>query len=152
MCDIRSAIAKLKIFCTNVELISAMKLCGFGLGALGWNLRAKFERRGQGTTQIGNGIWTRFSSKLTVNDCNYGGPSIMKVKFWSVTFQNEEIGALQRNFLKNAKIRFTKNNKTDKLASCPPAFREIGIAERQFCGGRTNNRCENSHLPFRRRK
>ena len=31
MCYIRSAIAKLKIFCTNVELISDMKLCGFGL-------------------------------------------------------------------------------------------------------------------------
>tara|TARA_B100000780_G_scaffold181495_1_gene127322 strand:+ start:367 stop:732 length:366 start_codon:yes stop_codon:yes gene_type:complete len=70
----------------------------FWVGRLGWNLRAKFERRGQGTTQIGNGIWTRFSSKLRGNDCTYGGPSIMKMKFWSVTFQNEELGALQRNF------------------------------------------------------
>ena len=69
----------------------------FWVGRLGWNLRAKFERRGQGTTQIGNGTWTRFSSKLTVNDFTYGGASIMKVKFWSVTFQNEEIGTLQRN-------------------------------------------------------
>ena len=37
---------------------------------------------------------------------------------------------------------------TDKLASYCAAFREIGVAERQLCGGRTNNRCENSHLPF----
>ena len=41
---------------------------------------------------------------------------------------------------------------TDKLASYRAAFREIGVAERQLCGGRTNNRCENSHLPFRRRE
>ena len=41
---------------------------------------------------------------------------------------------------------------TDKLASYRAAFRKIGVAERQLCGGRTNNRCENSHLPFRRRE
>ena len=41
---------------------------------------------------------------------------------------------------------------TDKLASYGAAFREIGIADRQLCSGRTNNRCENSHLPFRRRE
>ena len=33
-----------------------------------------------------------------------------------------------------------------------PAFREIGVARQQLCGGRSNNRCENSHLPFRRRE
>jgi putative transposase len=41
---------------------------------------------------------------------------------------------------------------TDKLASYRAALREIGVAERQLCGGRMNNRCENSHLPFRRRE
>ncbi|MDC3264896.1 IS6 family transposase [Planktomarina temperata] len=41
---------------------------------------------------------------------------------------------------------------TDKLASYGAAFREIGVADRQLCGGRSNNRCENSHLPFRRRE
>ena len=41
---------------------------------------------------------------------------------------------------------------TDKLPSYGAAFREIGIADRQLCGGRSNNRCENSHLPFRRRE
>ena len=41
---------------------------------------------------------------------------------------------------------------TDKLASYSAAFREIGIADRQLCSGRANNRCENSHLPFRRRE
>jgi putative transposase len=41
---------------------------------------------------------------------------------------------------------------TDKLASYGAAFREIGVADRQLFGGRSNNRCENSHLPFRRRE
>lgn len=41
---------------------------------------------------------------------------------------------------------------TDKLPSYRAAFRELGVADRQLCGGRTNNRSENSHLPFRRRE
>jgi len=41
---------------------------------------------------------------------------------------------------------------TDKLASYGAAPGEIGIADKQLCGGRANNRCENSHLPFRRRE
>ena len=41
---------------------------------------------------------------------------------------------------------------TDKLQSYSAAFCEIGVAEKQLCGGRSNNRCENSHLPFRRRE
>ena len=41
---------------------------------------------------------------------------------------------------------------TDKLPSYGAAFREIGVVDRQLCGGRSNNRCENSHLPFRRRE
>ena len=41
---------------------------------------------------------------------------------------------------------------TDKLASYAATFREIGVADRQLCGGRPNNRCENSHLLFRRRE
>ena len=41
---------------------------------------------------------------------------------------------------------------TDKLPSYGAAFREIGVADKQLCGGRSNNRCENSHLPFRRRE
>jgi putative transposase len=45
-----------------------------------------------------------------------------------------------------------KINTTDKLPSYGAAFREIDVADRQFCSGRSNNRCENSHLPFRRRE
>ena len=41
---------------------------------------------------------------------------------------------------------------TDKLPSYQAAFRELGVVDRQLCGGRANNRCENSHLPFRRRE
>ena len=41
---------------------------------------------------------------------------------------------------------------TDKCPSYWAAFRAKGVENRQLCGGRTNNRCENSHLPFRRRE
>jgi len=41
---------------------------------------------------------------------------------------------------------------TDKLPFYSAAFREIGIVNKQLCGGRSNNRCKNSHLPFRRRE
>ena len=41
---------------------------------------------------------------------------------------------------------------TDKLPSYGAAFREIGVADKQLCGGRSNNRCENLHLPFRWRE
>ena len=41
---------------------------------------------------------------------------------------------------------------TDELVSYGAVFREIGGVDRQLCGGRANNRCENSHLPFRRRE
>jgi putative transposase len=41
---------------------------------------------------------------------------------------------------------------TDKLGSYGAALREIGVVDRQLCGGRSNNICENSHLPFRRRE
>ena len=41
---------------------------------------------------------------------------------------------------------------TDKLPSYGAALREIGVVDRQLCGGQSNNRCENSHLPFRRRE
>ncbi len=41
---------------------------------------------------------------------------------------------------------------TDKCPSYRAAFRVIGVENRQLCGGRSNNRCENSHLPFRRRE
>jgi len=41
---------------------------------------------------------------------------------------------------------------TDKLTSYGAAFRKIGVVDRQLCGGRANNRCENSHLPFRRQE
>lgn len=40
----------------------------------------------------------------------------------------------------------------DKLPYYQAAFHEIGVAGRQFCCGWASNRCENSHLPFRRRE
>ena len=41
---------------------------------------------------------------------------------------------------------------TDKLPSYGVAFGGIGVVDRQLCGGWANNRCENSHLPFRRQE
>ncbi|WP_236555154.1 IS6 family transposase [Novosphingobium sp. 9U] len=41
---------------------------------------------------------------------------------------------------------------TDGLRSCCAAMNELGNCEKQEVGRRANNRVENSHLPFRRRK
>jgi putative transposase len=41
---------------------------------------------------------------------------------------------------------------TDKLRSYGAALRELGLLSRHETGGRSNNRAENSHLPFRRRE
>jgi putative transposase len=41
---------------------------------------------------------------------------------------------------------------TDKLRSYGAALKEIGAADSQETGRWTNNRAENSHLPFRRRE
>jgi len=41
---------------------------------------------------------------------------------------------------------------TDRLPSYRVALRDIGIEHKQSTGRYLNNRCENSHLPFRRRE
>jgi putative transposase len=41
---------------------------------------------------------------------------------------------------------------TDGLCSYSAAMNEIGVEDRHEVGGRLNNRAENSHQPFRRRK
>nr|WP_267879150.1 DDE-type integrase/transposase/recombinase [Hirschia baltica] len=41
---------------------------------------------------------------------------------------------------------------TDKLKSYRAAMKDIGNADRQVTGRWLNNRCENSHQPFRRRE
>ena len=41
---------------------------------------------------------------------------------------------------------------TDRLRSYGAAMKEIGVAQCQICGRWLNNRAENSHQPFRRRK
>ena len=41
---------------------------------------------------------------------------------------------------------------TDGLRSYTAALKDLGVAERQAVGRWTNNRAENSHLPFRRRE
>ncbi len=41
---------------------------------------------------------------------------------------------------------------TDRLRSYAAAMKAMGIVERQECGRWLNNRAENAHQPFRRRK
>jgi putative transposase len=69
-----------------------------------------------------------------------------------VTKRRHRTAAL--NFLKRAMKRYgaPRTIVTDRLRSYPAAMRAIGNAARQECGGRLNNRAENSHQPFRRRK
>lgn len=57
-------------------------------------------------------------------------------------------------FLKRAMKRYGSPNVivTDRLRSYRAAMNMIGNAAKQECGGRLNNRAENSHQPFRRRE
>ena len=57
-------------------------------------------------------------------------------------------------FLKKLMKRYGKPHKivTDRLRSYRAAMKTIGNAEVQEVGRWKNNRCENSHLPFRRRE
>jgi putative transposase len=57
-------------------------------------------------------------------------------------------------FLKKAMKRYGRPKEivTDKLASYGAAMKVIGNADIQETGRWKNNRCENSHLPFRRRE
>ena len=57
-------------------------------------------------------------------------------------------------FLKKVMKRFGKPNVivTDKLRSYRAAMKLIGNENTQEVGRWVNNRCENSHLPFRRRE
>ena len=70
-----------------------------------------------------------------------------------VTKRRDKRSALK--FLKKAMRRYglAKVITTDRLPSYRAAMRDIGIGEnRHQMGGRSNNRCENSHLPVRRRE
>ena len=69
-----------------------------------------------------------------------------------VTKRRNKVGAKKFLIKIMRKHGFPKIIATDKLPSYGAAFHEIGIADRQLCRGRFNNRCENSHLPFRRRE
>jgi putative transposase len=57
-------------------------------------------------------------------------------------------------FLKKALKRHGRAAKfvTDELRSYGAALRELGVSDKQETGRWTNNRAENSHLPFRRRE
>lgn len=57
-------------------------------------------------------------------------------------------------FLKKIMKRYGKPHQivTDRLKSYRAAMKAIGNQAAQEVGGRKNNRCENSHLPFRRRE
>jgi putative transposase len=69
-----------------------------------------------------------------------------------VTKRRDRKAAL--TFLKRAMKRYGQPQVivTDRLRSYRAAMKTIGNATRQECGGRLNNRAENSHQPFRRRE
>ena len=69
-----------------------------------------------------------------------------------VTLTRDKAAALK--FIKKALKRHgsPKTIVTDGLRSYRAAMNELGNAEKQEVGRWTNNRCENSHLPFRRRE
>ena len=69
-----------------------------------------------------------------------------------VTIRRDKAAALK--FIKKAMKRHGRPKAivTDRLRSYGAAMKEIGNAERQETGRRSNNRAENSHLPFRRRE
>ena len=69
-----------------------------------------------------------------------------------VTKRRDRRAALK--FLKRAMKRYGNPEAivTDRLRSYRAAMNVIGNGERQECGGRLNNRAENSHQPFRRRE
>lgn len=68
-----------------------------------------------------------------------------------VTETRDKASALK--FIKKAMKRHgrTKAIVTDRLRSYGAALKEVGAVDLQQTG-RLNNRCENSHLPFRRRE
>ena len=69
-----------------------------------------------------------------------------------VTKRRDRRAALK--FLKRAMKRYGQPNGvvTDLLRSYRAAMNVIGKGKRQECGGRLNNRAENSHQPFRQRE
>ena len=69
-----------------------------------------------------------------------------------VTKRRDRKAALR--FLKRAMKRYGRPKVivTDRLPSYRAAMVTIGNAATQECGGRLNNRAENSHQPFRRRE
>ncbi|MCR9176935.1 MAG: IS6 family transposase [Alphaproteobacteria bacterium] len=69
-----------------------------------------------------------------------------------VTKRRDRRAALK--FLKRAMKRYGNPDAiaTDRLRSYRAAMNVIGTGDRQECGGRLNNRAENSHQPFRRKE
>jgi putative transposase len=69
-----------------------------------------------------------------------------------VTRSRDKAAALR--FMKKALKRHGSPEaiRTDGLSSYRPAMKELGCADKQEVGRWSNNRVENSHLPFRRRE
>lgn len=86
------------------------------------------------------------------------------VYLWRAVDQEGEIleSYITKTRNKDAALRFIKKTlkrhgqvetiTTDGLRSCKAAMTELGNAEKQEVGRWANNRCENSHLSFRRRE
>ena len=136
----------------NVASISVTKQFGFGLNVLGQISREKSVRIVQGTIRTGsrhldevflkiNGerfcLWRTVDHEGEVLEC-------------FVTKRGNKAAAKKLLIETMRKHGSPKIITTDELVSYGAVFREIGGVDRQLCGGQANNRCENSHLPFRR--
>ena len=138
----------------NAASISVTKQFGFGLNVLVQNLLRKFERRGQG--QHSNWQWHLDEVFVKINGERFylwrAVDHEGEVLECFVTKRRNKAAAKKFLIKTMRKHGSPKIITTDKLASYGAALREIGVVDRQLCGGRSNNRCENSHLPFRRRE
>ncbi len=137
-----------------MELISATKRYVFGSIDLVQKLREKFERNERGNHS--NWQWHLDEVFVKINGERFylwrAVDHEAEVLECFVTKRRNKRAAF--NFL----IKAMKKNglpqiiTTDKCPSYRAAFKEIGVENRQLCGSRSNNRRENSHLPFRRRE
>ena len=138
----------------NAASISVTKQFGFGLNVLGQSSREKSVRIGQG--RHSNWQWHLDEVFVKINGERFylwrAVDHEGEVLECFVTKRRNKAAAKKFLIKTMRKHGSPKIVATDKLASYGAALREIGVVDRQLCGGRSNNRCENSHLPFRRQE
>ena len=109
---------------------------------------------GYGLTPIGSGIWTIAFVKID-GETHYLWRAVDhegEVLEAIVTKKRDKRAALKLLRKLMRRYGYPDTVVTDKLKSYGAAFRELGISCHENMGRWINNRCENLHLPFRRRE